>query len=262
MQYFRVTKWGKFQHYHQPRPPWLKLYTKINDPGETNDWRHLKDHELGQIIRIAVHAALNNNTLPYDAQLIQDTLECDQHIDLANFAQLGLIEVFSSYQGCLSREKSRVLSRENARKNPKDPSSEIRDQSSEDRDITKPKKTSPAVRMNDLPARAHSAARTLAQFMLANDPNAKIPATATAKLNWLDAIDKLNRLDKRTWSEIDQVIRWSQQDDFWKTVILSGPNLRKQFSKMLLKMNTGNGKSVEDKNKKFLEDYRAEVEQS
>jgi len=141
MKYFRVAKNEKFQHYGKPRPAWVKLYTKINDHKPSNDWRPLLDHELGQLVRIVAHAALNDNTLLYNAEFIQDVLHCDQPIDLDKFAKLGVITVFDSYEECLSIEKSRVLSRENTTR----PSSEIRDQSSEVRGQRKKKEGNPPV---------------------------------------------------------------------------------------------------------------------
>ena len=131
MKFFRLRNWEKFQHYSKPRPAWLKLYTSINDMG--NDWRGLKDHELGQLVRMKAHAAHNDNSLPFNPDLIQELLGLDRPVDLERFRKLGVIEVFASRSDCMSREKSRVLSREKSRL----PSSEIRVQRSEDRGQSK-----------------------------------------------------------------------------------------------------------------------------
>lgn len=52
--------------------------------------------------------------------------------------------------------------------------------------------------------------------------------------DWCDDIDKLNRIDGYDFQTIMAVMKWSQQDDFWKQNILSGKKLRKQFSHNLL----------------------------
>jgi len=72
----------------------------------------------------------------------------------------------------------------------------------------------------------------LKDLMLQNDPKAKIPKDIT---KWVDPIEKLERIDKRTAGEIEAVIRFSQEDDFWKANILSTEKLRKQFPQLMLK---------------------------
>jgi phage replication O-like protein O len=54
--------------------------------------------------------------------------------------------------------------------------------------------------------------------------------------SWANEIRKLVEIDKRTIKDIEQVIVWCQADDFWKTNILSGEKLRKQFSRLFLQM--------------------------
>lgn len=46
---------------------------------------------------------------------------------------------------------------------------------------------------------------------------------------WADLIEKLHRIDKVEYKEIEFIINWCQQDDFWKSNILSTAKLRKQF---------------------------------
>lgn len=59
---------------------------------------------------------------------------------------------------------------------------------------------------------------------------------------WAEDIDKINRIDKKTWDDITKVIDWSQQDYFWRKNIQSGATLRKQFTKLQVSM-------IEDKKK-------------
>jgi uncharacterized phage protein (TIGR02220 family) len=142
VKFFRISKWETYQHYHQPRPKWLKVYTTIND--FDTDWRGLSDAELGQLVRLMAYAALHENTIPHDATLLQEILELDSPLHLDKFSQLGVITVFPDKASCLSREKSRLNSREKSSV----PSSEIRVQSSEGRDQNKKKKKKPG-RLDD-----------------------------------------------------------------------------------------------------------------
>lgn len=75
-----------------------------------------------------------------------------------------------------------------------------------------------------------SMANLLLSLIQANNPNYKAPE----KLNkWANDIRVMMERDKRTKEQVDYLIRWSQQDDFWSTVILSPNSLRKGFDKMV-----------------------------
>jgi len=50
------------------------------------------------------------------------------------------------------------------------------------------------------------------------------------------------RIDKREVEEIKQVIRWCQQDEFWRTNILSTSKLREQYDALVVKMDDKKGK--------------------
>jgi len=88
-------------------------------------------------------------------------------------------------------------------------------------------------------------AKLLYDLILGNDPKAKKPNMQ----NWTNEIDKLHRLDKRSFEEIEAVIRWCQKDDFWHTNILSAGKLRSQFQQLILKMK-GNGDATNRASKK------------
>lgn len=51
---------------------------------------------------------------------------------------------------------------------------------------------------------------------------------------WLQDMDRLNRIDGKTWEQIESAIRWCQNDEFWRTNILSPAKLRKQYDRMRL----------------------------
>ena len=54
---------------------------------------------------------------------------------------------------------------------------------------------------------------------------------------WYVPIDRLLHIDKRTPQQIEKVIRWCQQDNFWQDNILSTKKLREQIDKLELKMD-------------------------
>lgn len=105
-----------------------------------------------------------------------------------------------------------------------------------------------------------SLSKKLLNLILGNNPNFKKPDLQ----KWAIEIEKAIRLDKRTPEQLERVIEWSQQDDFWKQNILSTQKLRKQFDQLFMKMgveknaesnrtSTKNARAKE----KSLEDQRA-----
>ena len=55
--------------------------------------------------------------------------------------------------------------------------------------------------------------------------------------NWAEDIDKINRLDNRSWTDIEAVIRWIKTaGNFWASNIISGSKLREKFSQVFLQM--------------------------
>jgi hypothetical protein len=47
--------------------------------------------------------------------------------------------------------------------------------------------------------------------------------------DWAVEIDRLHRLDGIDWSDIETTLVWSQGNEFWQPIILSGKNLRDKF---------------------------------
>lgn len=53
---------------------------------------------------------------------------------------------------------------------------------------------------------------------------------------WKDAARRLLETDRRPFSEAIAVVRWSQQDEFWRANVLSMPTLRRQYDRLRLQM--------------------------
>ena len=78
-------------------------------------------------------------------------------------------------------------------------------------------------------------ASELYDLILLNNPNSKKPNLQS----WSKQIDLMIRVDKRSASEIREVIRWSQRDSFWQTNILSTKKLREKYDQLTMKMKSG-----------------------
>ena len=55
---------------------------------------------------------------------------------------------------------------------------------------------------------------------------------------WAEDIEKINRLDGRSYEDIEKVIRWAKTPgNFWFANIMSGKKLRMQFSRLYIEAN-------------------------
>lgn len=91
----------------------------------------------------------------------------------------------------------------------------------------------------------------LADLMVSN--GVKRP---TVSGKWLSDMDKLNRIDEKTFEQIEAAIRWSQNDSFWSSNIHSPAALRKQYEKM--RLQAGRNKST--KGVDVVRDYLNKLE--
>jgi len=53
------------------------------------------------------------------------------------------------------------------------------------------------------------------------------------KDNWAEHINKIHRIDERTYEQIEFMIKWVQQDSFWSQNILSTSKLREKFNDLI-----------------------------
>jgi hypothetical protein len=53
---------------------------------------------------------------------------------------------------------------------------------------------------------------------------------------WAEDINKINRIDERTYEQIEYMIKWTQKDPFWSQNILSASKLRDKFNDLIPKL--------------------------
>jgi len=85
----------------------------------------------------------------------------------------------------------------------------------------------------NLPSQAIQLAALLLELIQVRSPKAK------ADINeWAKHIDKMNRIDKFSWLEIENIIRYvHQKDKFWFKAVLSAKKLREKASTLVIYMN-------------------------
>jgi hypothetical protein len=69
------------------------------------------------------------------------------------------------------------------------------------------------------------------------------------KETWAEHIEKLHRIDGRTYEQIEYMIKWTQSDSFWKQNILSTAKLRDKFNDLIPKLKASVTKNISDQQK-------------
>lgn len=69
------------------------------------------------------------------------------------------------------------------------------------------------------------------------------------KETWAEHIEKLHRIDGRTYEQIEYMIKWTQADSFWKQNILSTAKLRDKFNDLIPKLKASVTKNISDQQK-------------
>jgi hypothetical protein len=78
--------------------------------------------------------------------------------------------------------------------------------------------------------------------ILRNKPNCQITVAQMRK--WAVTAQRMLDLDNRTYDQVEKLIRWAQQDEFWMANVLSMDALRKKFDQLELKANAKSPKIV------------------
>jgi hypothetical protein len=65
MEYLKVVNWGKFQHYKDRNPPWIKFHTSLLDDYE---FQRLPDAAKWQLLLLWLVAARQDNRIPDDSE--------------------------------------------------------------------------------------------------------------------------------------------------------------------------------------------------
>jgi len=81
-------------------------------------------------------------------------------------------------------------------------------------------------------------AEELKELILRNNPNAKVPRDLT---KWALDVERMIRIDQRDPSQVLAVIRFSQEDHFWQSNILSARKVREKYDQLFMKSQREGG---------------------
>lgn len=102
----------------------------------------------------------------------------------------------------------------------------------------------------------HQACNLLADLIEAN--GSRRPQVTD---KWLSDMERIHRIDERSWEQITRAIEWCQADDFWRANIMSPAKLRKQYDQLRLAAQRGNKTSKFTKTMDWLKNLENETKE-
>jgi hypothetical protein len=116
------------------------------------------------------------------------------------------------------------------------------------------------LRTNELPRtygdENHQACKLLADLIESN--GSRRPQVTD---RWLSDMERLHRIDERSWEQITKAIEWCQADEFWRGNIMSPGKLRKQYDQLRLAAQRGNKQSKFTKTMDWLKNLESETKE-
>ena len=242
---------------------WLKLqkdFFKRHDVRIVEGMPNGKDYVLFYL-KMLVESVTHDGelrfseTIPYDENMLATIT--NTNIDIVRsaikiFTQLGLMDVWDDgtfymqeiekMTGCETKwaEKKR-LQRKNALELVDNVGTE-RDNVRQEKEKEKEKEKEYSQQKFADDSQEVKLSMLLLNHILKRNSNFKKPNIQ----KWADYVDKMYRIDNRSFDEMKEVINWCQQDDFWQNNILSTKKLREQYDQLFIKMKKTKPKVMAD----------------
>ena len=111
-KFIHIVNWGRFQHYKNRNPPWIKLHRELLT---SRTWATSDDATRVLAIALMMLAAVSDNKIPLDLAYIRRVAYLNQDPDLSGLLATEFIEIVDGAE-CASRSltdasKSNVLAR-------------------------------------------------------------------------------------------------------------------------------------------------------
>jgi hypothetical protein len=255
-KFIRVVNWERFQHYKHRNPPWIKLYGEILS---SRTWVTLDDPNRVLAFAILMLAARHDNKIPMDPAYIRRVAYLNSDPNFAGLLENNFVEIMDDVNNVLAPclhdasnlhpnalpEKEKRQSREetkNSSSELKSSSDQTSDFNSQSEEKVTPKPTPPDVDESSkatpkaTPTPSHEAEKLAA--LLSGEIRRNAPAfriTPSQLRKWAVTADRMLRIDRRSYDQTVDVIRWCQADGFWHSNVLSMEKVREKFDALVLK---------------------------
>ncbi len=97
-KFIRIVNWGRFQHYKNRNPPWIKLHRELLT---SRTWATSDDATRVLAIALMMLAAASDNKIPADLAYIRRVAYLNQDPDLSTLLATEFIEIVDG-AGCAS----------------------------------------------------------------------------------------------------------------------------------------------------------------
>lgn len=88
MEYLMIRNWGKYQHYSNRNPPWIKLHNSLLDDYE---YGCLQDDSKILLLSLFLLASRTDNRIPYDVEWIKSKAMLKGELDFQPLFEMGFI---------------------------------------------------------------------------------------------------------------------------------------------------------------------------
>ena len=78
---------------------------------------------------------------------------------------------------------------------------------------------------------------------------------------WLGEMERIHRIDERSWEQITKAIHWCQEDEFWRANIMSPAKLRKHYDQLRLAAQRNTKQSKFTKTMDWLKNLENETKE-
>ncbi|WP_367294646.1 Lin1244/Lin1753 domain-containing protein [Levilactobacillus yonginensis] len=131
--------------------------------------------------------------------------------------------------------------------------SKVKESKVKDKKTIRPNSDKPKYGPDDQP---YQIAQHLLKAIRDNDPDFSPKGDERKLQTWANDIRLAHTQDGHAYDKLDGMVDWCQHDDFWKSNILSGAKLRKQFDQMKMQAaSRGRGGSKPTRAKETLPDW-------
>lgn len=97
MNRFRIVEWGKYQHYKNRNPPWIKLHREILT---SRMWVGSSDETRVLALSCMLLAAASDNSIPMDPAYMKRVAYLNKPPNLKPLIDIGFIEIIDNNDTC------------------------------------------------------------------------------------------------------------------------------------------------------------------
>ena len=102
MDYLRIRNWGKYQHYKDRNPPWIKLYHTLLDDYE---YSCLQDDSKLLLFSLYLVASRCDNMIPMDIEWIKKRANINGNVDFSELQDAGFIKTIENDSNMIASGK-------------------------------------------------------------------------------------------------------------------------------------------------------------